>query len=247
MSELSNKDVGRIVKDATEKFLRQPTCVADRRNMRTLVEKLERYTDQVQEAADQHGISTDYNVQQWAKDMENWRVRLSLYYEALDNAQYASGPQSCEELRERVTEPLLVGWYPDDYPGIVNPDVQTVPDVAMPYILGNQVVVYRDHQRQRVDRLICDLTLCDAQARQEMGDYWADAFGLNPKKGECGLTCWLKRGAIALAVGGGVYLAYRGYKYKKRKDEAKAKEVVETDRAMRQKLETAAAAEGMPI
>lgn len=256
MSALTNKDVGRIVKEATEKFLNQPTCMADKRNMLTLVQKLERYTNEVQEAADEHGIASDHNVQQWAKDMENWRVRLSLYYQALEGAQYETGPESCEELRTRVIEPLLVGWYPDDYPGIVNPDVQTVPDVAMPYILGNQVVVYRDHQQHRTDRLICDLTLCDAQAVQEMGDYWADTFGLNGKSATCkvlkptkddGLLCWVKRIGIGAATVGGVYLVYRGVKAKKKRDAAKAKEAVDADRVMHQKLETAAAAEGMAI
>lgn len=212
MSEISNQEIDDVVKEAGARFIRQPGCMANKPNMLELVQTLEQYTDEVQEAADSYGLSDDEYVPQWAKDMNNWRLRLAGYYDALGKATYEAGPESCEELRATVNEPLLVGWYLPGTPGIVNPDVQTVADVATAYMLGNQVIVYRDHQRERLQKFLEDLNIFSATGRETFLDYWCEKTGTCGPGGwdsKCDTACWLRRIAIGLGVTGGAYLTYR--------------------------------------
>lgn len=216
MTTITNTQIDKIVKEAGSRFLHQRTCVANQPNMLELVDRLEEYTDEVADKADEYGMTTDTNVQQWAKDYNNWLLRLSAYRRALDGAVYQSGKESCEELRVPVNEPLLVGWYPPDTPGIINPKLQTVADVATPYMLGNQVLVYREHQQERLERLIKDMLLMDEEARQGVLDYWGEKTGMCGPAGcggPCDTACWVRRVAIGLGVVGGVYLVYRGTKW----------------------------------
>ncbi len=213
---ITNQEIDDVVKEAGARFLHQPTCRANKPNMLELVETLEAYTDEVQDEADRQGLTEDQNMVQWANDMNNWRMRLAGYYDALSRAQYESGVESCEELRATVNEPLLVGWYEPGTPGIVNPNVQTVADVAMPYMLGNQVVVYREHQRWRLERFLKDMLLWDPEAREGVLDYWCEKTGTCGPGGwgsECDASCWLRRIAIGLGVVVGSYVVYRGVKW----------------------------------
>lgn len=216
MTTITNHKVDEVVKEAGARFLHQPTCAANKPNMLEFVQTLEDYTDEVQDAADAYGMTDDTVMQQWAKDMNNWRLRLAGYYDALSKAQYESGSQSCEELRATVNEPLLVGWYEPGTPGIVNPDVQTVADVATPFMLGNQVIVYREHQKERLEKLLEDLNPFRAETREGMLDYWCEKTGTCGPGGwgsGCDTACWLRRAAIVLGVAAGGYLAYRGVKW----------------------------------
>jgi hypothetical protein len=216
MTQISSQDIAKLVKEAGARFIGHPTCVANKPNMLEFVERLDEYTDEVVAAADEHGLSDDLYVPQWARDMNNWKLRLAGYYRALERAQYESGPESCEELRATVNEPLLVGWFQPGTPGIVNPEVQTVADIATPYMLGNQVVVYRDHQEERFWQLLADLNPLNAETREGILDYWGEKTGLCGAAGcwgPCDRNCWIKRVIAGVGVVGGVYLAYRGVKW----------------------------------
>jgi hypothetical protein len=216
MTQISNQDIAKVVREAGARYIGHPTCVANKRNMLELVQTLDAYTDEVQNAADDYGLTGDENMAQWAKDMNNWRLRLAGYVQALQRARYEDGPESCEELRATVNEPLLVGWFEPGTPGIVNPDVQTIADVATPYMLGNQVLVYRDHQRERLDLLLQDLNPFNAETREGILDYWCEKTGTCGPGGwgsGCDTACWLRRIAIGLGVAGGAYFAYRGVRW----------------------------------
>lgn len=216
MTTITNQRVDEVVKEAGARFIGQPQCVANKPNMLELVQTLEAYTDEVQVAADTYGLTDSQYMQQWANDMNNWRLRLAGYYAALSNARHESGPESCEELRSPVNEPLLVGWYEPGTPGIVNPDLQTVADVATPYMLGNQVIVYRQHQKERLDKLIEELFLLTPEARAGVLDYWCEKTGTCGPGGwgsDCDTACWLRRIAIGMGVIVGGYVAYRGVKW----------------------------------
>lgn len=211
---ITNQDIDQIVKEAGQRFLHQERCVANKPNMTELVDRLEEYTEEVATAAETYGLTTDANVAQWNKDYNNWLLRLARYRRALKEARYEGGAESCEELRASVNEPLLVGWYEPGTPGIVNPEVQTVADVATPYMLGNQVIVYRQHQEERIKMLIEDLFLLTPEAREGVLDYWCERTGTCGPGGwrDCDLACWAKRVGIAAVAIGGVYLVYRGVK-----------------------------------
>ena len=168
--EVHKADVGKIVRDATAKLLGvgpDGICRADKRRMLKLVAGLERYTAEVfAGAAGTVGvfggsILTDDSLwpspAQWARDFSTWQERLAGYRAALEAAKHDSGRESCLEIFDTVTQPLLVGWYLAGAPGIVNPAVQTVPDVVTPYMLGNQLEVYRDWELERFRLLIDDV------------------------------------------------------------------------------------------
>lgn len=216
MTTITNQKVDEVVKEAGARFIGQPQCAANKPNMLELVQTLEAYTDEVQAAADTYGLTDNQYMQQWGNDMNNWRLRLARYYDALAKAKYESGAPSCEELRGTVNEPLLVGWYLPGTPGIVNPDLQTVADVSTPFMLGNQVIVYRQHQQWRLERLIKDLLLWDSEARGGVLDHWCEKTGTCGPGGwgsDCDTSCWLRRIAIGMGVVVGGYVAYRGVKW----------------------------------
>lgn len=216
MTILTHQQIDKIVKEAGSRFLHQQTCVANKPNMLELVDRLDEYTDEVAEKADEFGLTTDTSMQQWNQDYNNLLLRLADYRRALNAAKHDSGKESCEELRASVNEPLLVGWYQDGTPGIVNPKLQTVADVATPYILGNQVLVYQEHQQERLERLIKDLLLVDEEARRGVLDFWGEKTGLCGPAGcwgPCDRSCWIRRAIWAVGVAGGTYLAYRGVKW----------------------------------
>lgn len=140
-------------------------------NVKGLLDQLDAYTKAVQTAADKEGLTTDANVQQWASDMSNWQYRLSHYYEVLRTvaAEHAGDLVGADAIYFTVTAPLLDGVYYEVLPGIVLSvdEKQRIasgggsnwkpPDVYMPFTLGNQVIEYREHQRERWEKLWEDL------------------------------------------------------------------------------------------
>jgi hypothetical protein len=158
MGTLTQTDVGEKVKAMNAVYQPDGRCssVADRPHMQALIERLRNYTDQVQSEADRLGLVDDENVAQWALDMAHWRERLAGYQQALDVAVKTAGEASCEEIYGSVVGPLLDGNFAAavNTSGIVNPEVPSPPDIATPYMLGNQVVTYREFQAQNFDALI---------------------------------------------------------------------------------------------
>lgn len=89
-------------------------------------------------------------------DLANLKARIDLYYAALDSA---SPVVPDPIVWERVTAPLLLGYYPADFvdAGIVNPAVKSPPDLVKPYTLGFQAALAGALRRERWDLLISDL------------------------------------------------------------------------------------------
>lgn len=169
MAELTMQDVGAIVKRLSDAFInhgKKGVCVADKKNMTRMVQNLSDYTDEVQRTAEEGagglaGMFLDAfgggTPGQWTLDMARWRERLAGYQSALEAAKHRTGPESCKELVPGVIEPLLLGWYQEGTPGILNPKVQTVPDVATPYMLGNQILTLHEFAKDNFDRFVSDM------------------------------------------------------------------------------------------
>jgi hypothetical protein len=140
-------------------------------NLKLLLDQLAQYTKAVQVAAGEEGLTHDANVRQWASDMSHWQYRQAHYYEVLRTV----APQNAEDLVGadavyfKVTAPLLDGIYYEVLPGTVlsadekeriangfgsNPKP---PDLYIPFTLGNQVIEYREHQKERWEGLWKDL------------------------------------------------------------------------------------------
>jgi len=180
---VSPKEVGSIVREKSELYQPHGARIpgdpasenlptnATPENMRTLLDQLDVYTKAVQEAADEEGLTTDANVQQWSADMSNWQYRLGHYYEVLRTvpSSEAGTTKAADLIYFEVTAPLLDGVYYEVLPGIVlnEEEKQRIsegggsnwkpPGVYTPFSLGNQVVEYRNHQRERWDKLWGDL------------------------------------------------------------------------------------------
>ncbi len=176
MAKLTTTDVGREVAKANEFYQpADGRCVATPRQLRALLDRLDAKTSDVQAEADDNGIVSDQNVAQWASDMAAWQTRLQRYYDALDQvpAADADTEAGCHAAYKYVAAPLLDGIWYERLPGIVlnaeeiarigsgtgHPDLDVTtpghpeghsnpkpPDVATPFMLGNQVVVYGDWQ-----------------------------------------------------------------------------------------------------
>lgn len=189
MAQLTKTALDVLIKDMNQLY--QPksgACVATPRNVQTLLDELEAYTQEVQEAANDTKIvsNTPQGVFQWSQDMATWQTRLGRYQKALDavpKAQFDT-PEGCKAIYQDVTAPLLDGIYYEILPGInlgdeeksailageghPAEDVPTPghppghskprpPDVGTPFTLGNQVLVYRDHQKERAARFWSDI------------------------------------------------------------------------------------------
>jgi hypothetical protein len=176
MAQLTTTDVGREVAKANDFYQpKDGRCVATPAQLRALLDRLEQRTSEVQEAADDEGIVSDTNVAQWASDMAAWQTRLQRYQDVLDGIPKSDweSDAGCHAAYKYVTAPLLDGIYYERLPGIVlnseelariasgvdHPalDVTTPghpgghsnpkpPDVATPFMLGNQVVTYGQWQ-----------------------------------------------------------------------------------------------------
>ena len=180
---VSPKDVGAIVRQKSQLYQPQgPRIPGDPQtegrpthatpaNLKALLDQLDAYTKAVQQAADQEGLTTDANVQQWAADMSNWQFRLAHYYEVLRTVptEHADTLEGADAVYFQTTAPLLDGVYYEVLPGVVLSDVERQrvagggasnpkpPDVFTPFSLGNQVIEYREHQRERWEQLWQDL------------------------------------------------------------------------------------------
>ena len=209
-------DVGRIEREFSEAFIaRDPKdpkigiwcdpkinkLIPDKRTMTKVVKKLSDYTDLVQAAVDEGvgglaGVWLDVfgggsSPGQWTLDMGRWRERLAGYQFVLDKAKNETGPASCEELRETVALPLIMGFYQAGTPGITAPpDVKSVADNATPYILGNGITVYHEFARENYERFKDDIV-------KEIKKLAKAGLGLAAKV------------AIAAGVAGGAVLAWK--------------------------------------
>lgn len=158
---LTQTDVGRLTKELNQVY--QPggagTCsgAADKKHMLALVDKLDKYTDEVIAAAEKEGLTEDENAAQWGGDMGNWVARLTAMRNVLDDPSIPmTGADSCKAIYDDVVGPLLDGNHSKagETAGIVNPEVKTYPDLATPYILGNGVLEFRKFQKERFKALI---------------------------------------------------------------------------------------------
>lgn len=176
MTALTHEDVGVITKRLNDMFEKRvgdkvvicdPKSRADKRRLAPVVQKLSDYTDLVQQAASEGpgGLAEVWldvfggggSPGQWTLDMSRWRERLAAYQFALDNAKFESGLESCAELKDTVTLPLIMGWYQPGTPGIANPEVRSYGDAATPFILGNGITVYHEFAKENFDRFVQDV------------------------------------------------------------------------------------------
>lgn len=144
-------------------------------NMMMLIDQLDEYTRQVQDAAEKEGLVDDEYVQQWSNDMSNWVLRLNQYrrhLETIPTEANADTIEGADEIYWWVTAPLLDGVWYERLPGIMLSDVEIdrmrqgppagyserkPPDVHVPFSLGNQVMVYKQHQRERWEQFWEDI------------------------------------------------------------------------------------------
>lgn len=183
---LTTQNVGDIVKSKTKlyqpegsripgdpRYENKPTN-ATPANIRGFLDELELYTQAVREAEQKEGLTADSVMAQWTNDMANWQFRLGHYYELLKLVppEQANTVEGADAIYFTVTSPLLDGVYYEVLPGIVlSPDEKQrmqlgppegfsndkPPDLYTPFTLGNQVIVYREHQRERWELLWGDL------------------------------------------------------------------------------------------
>lgn len=188
----------------------------------------------------------------WQQRMQHYRSEL----EQIPKDKWQS-PESCEAIYMNVTAPLLDGFYYEVLPGIVYaPDEKAAvlagaghgtfkgfkdiarphpaghsnpkpPDVATPFSLGNQVLVYQQHQKERWDKFWEDL--------------WSSAEALAKRTGkalkEAGkvaapLGMFLFGAAAVVGVGYVLYRVAAGNKRKKPKVSQEEKAIRRADEAI---------------
>lgn len=121
MPKLQQKDIDDLVQEMNDFY--QPKsgeCVATPRQMDLLLKRLEAYTDEVQQKAQQEGLDDDKNVLQWSNDMSHWVERLATYQSRVASVppDQWSTPEGCRAIYKTVTAPLLDGIWYTPMPGI---------------------------------------------------------------------------------------------------------------------------------
>jgi len=183
---LNQTDVGQLVKDQNARYQPDgPRIPGDPTHgnkpsnatpaaMLILIDALTDYTQSVQSAAAKEGMSTDTVMAQWQSDMSNWVQRLAHYRDVTRSVspEMANTLEGADAIYFTVTSPLLDGYYFEVLPGLVlsadekarmadgPPDGvsnKKPPDVYVPFSLGNQVLVYQQHQKERWDQLWQDV------------------------------------------------------------------------------------------
>ena len=234
---ISLKDVGAIVREKDVLFQPEGTRIpgdpryqdrptnATPTNMKLLLDQLDAYTKSVQEAAKAEGMTSDDVVQQWQNDMANWQFRIAHYNQVLATVPVAERDtvSGADLIYFNVTAPLLDGVWYQVLPGIVLSAAEKErmalgpiegfsndkpPDVATPFMLGNQVLVYKQHQPERWDALWGDLAAA-----------FTAPFGGDGKPPPNPLTALYHLGVTLLsgAVGGGItYLGVQAYNIQRR-------------------------------
>lgn len=172
MAALTQTKIDELVNEMNQRY--QPSdgrCLATPAQMNLLLDKLEAYTEEVQEVASEEGLDDDTNVAQWSLDMAAWQQRMAHYRSELDEVPRAQWhtSQGCEAIYQQVTAPLLDGVFYEILPGIVlseeekasilagGPSNPKPNDVITPFTLGNQVLVYQQHQAERARKFWEDL------------------------------------------------------------------------------------------
>jgi hypothetical protein len=226
-SILNETDVGQLVKDQNERYQPQgPRIPGDpqRENlpsnatpaaMLILLDALVKYTEQVQSAAAKEGMNADVVMAQWQKDISNWVARLNHYREVTRSVspEDANNLAGADAIYFTVTSPLLDGYWYEVLPGMNLSDEEKArmqqgppngvsnkkpPDVYVPFSLGNQVLIYQQHQRERWDQLWVDV--------------WENTLALpgqaadKLKKAGWDFMPWLVAGGVAVVGGGVAYL-----------------------------------------
>ncbi len=195
------------------------------RNIRALLDELDLYTKSAQQAAEKEGLTGDAVLAQWQSDMANWQYRLGHYNQVLQMVppELADNLEGADLIYFTLTAPLLDGVYYEVLPGIVLDDVEKErmtkgppegfsnrkpPGLYMPFTLGNQVIIYREHQRERWDLLWEDL----AEGARTLG-------GLVPKHDPFGV---LKHALVTIGSGllgaGLAYIGVRAREHRKRRE-----------------------------
>lgn len=177
MGQLTKTDLDVLIKEMNQRYQPEGKCLATPAQMNLMLKKLEAYTEEVQEMAADQGIDDDANVQQWALDMAAWQQRMAHYKAELAEVPKNewSTKKGCDAIYQNVTAPLLDGIWYEILPGIVLSQAEKTnivsgtghpitdikrphpeghsnpkpPDVGTPFTLGNQVLVYQEHQKER--------------------------------------------------------------------------------------------------
>jgi len=176
---ITNTDVGGIVKQQRDFFFPEGSRIPgdDRYSSRptratpaamlALIDQLDKITDDTNVAAAQSGLTQNQTMAQWSKDSANWVLRLNHYRSRIEAipADQMNTLEGADAIYFTVTAPLLDGVFYEVLPGInlTNEEKQRMatqsspynysnrkpPDVYVPFSLGNQVVVFREHQSER--------------------------------------------------------------------------------------------------
>jgi hypothetical protein len=184
--------------------------------MLILLDALIAYTEDVQAKASESGLTGDTVMGQWQSDMSNWVARVNHYRDVVRSVdpKEANTLAGADAIFFTVTSPLLDGYFYENLPGLVLDAAEKTrlqqgppdgvsnkkpPDLYVPFSLGNQVMVYREHQRQRWDQLWADV--------------WANTKALpgqiydKTKKVGWDMMPWLVAGGVAVVAGTIGYLA----------------------------------------
>lgn len=206
-------DGPRIPLDA--RYKDRPTR-ATPRAMLVLIDQLDDLTNVTNDAALKEGVLGSSNMSQWSNDSTTWVHRLNAYRAHVEGVapENMDNLVGADQIYFWVTAPLLDGVFYEALPGIQLTEEEHTrmaqeppegfsnrkpPDVYVPFSLGNQVLVFREHQRERFDKLF---------------QYLREAAGEVLKTGEKGWDRFIE-GAIFAAKFAGVglvgYLSYRAY------------------------------------
>jgi hypothetical protein len=140
MAELTSNDIFELLTELNKTLQPAGQCVATPKKMRSLLERLQEYTDAVQAARKKNGlvakalvpsllpgaetmvdVLTDVSVPQWRRDMANWQYRMGEYFRALEEvpSEQEDTVEGCQAIYTKITGPLLDGIYYQIMPGIV--------------------------------------------------------------------------------------------------------------------------------
>lgn len=173
MATLSNTDIDLLVKQFYDLYRSKGgVCRATPAQMNNFLDRLEAYTEEVQDQAENEGLDEDENVAQWGSDMASWQQRMAHYraeVESVSRSQWKT-TKGCEAIYRNVVSPLLEGVWYEVLPGIVFSAEEATriqagtgasnrkpPDAHVPFSLGNQVLIYREHQKERAEKFWEDL------------------------------------------------------------------------------------------
>lgn len=161
-------DVHEMVRRYTVEFLHQEPNIATPENVLLLLQHLAELTDELVAAQAERAAETPAcHDDAICRDLRRWQARLEEYY-AFTAAVPDADLQDRNAILWQVTAPLFLGWYggktgheielvPDGFGPSFDPMVQHPPDIATPFTLANQLLVWQEWEEERFNRLIDDL------------------------------------------------------------------------------------------